>query len=143
MNADAKALEAASERLAERFTRAMNAATSQLGVVTDIPLAAALGSLPFVAGARRALQRGGPDAGALAWFALAALPTVALIVVGAWLRLRAREQVVRWLAAQPFPIDNVNGLLAGVGDSFEVVFAPRGGARAPGRGELQPRLDEV
>ncbi|MCU0683249.1 MAG: hypothetical protein MUF34_13585 [Polyangiaceae bacterium] len=143
MNADAKALEAASERLAERFTRAMNAATSPLGVITDIQLASALCSLPFVIGARRVLQRGGLDALALAWLGLAALPHLALLVVGVWLRLRAREQVVRWLAEQPFPIDNVNGLLDGVGDSFEVIFAPKGGARAPDRGELQPRLDAV
>ncbi|HEU4407558.1 MAG TPA: hypothetical protein VFS43_19990 [Polyangiaceae bacterium] len=140
---DARTFGDASERVADRFTRAMIAATSPLGVLTDIPLAAALCSLPFVAGVRRALSGGGPDAAAFAWFALAGLPLLLLIGVGFWLRVGARERVVRWLAAQPFPIDNVNGLLAGVGDSFEVVFSPQGSRRAPDRGALQPRLDEV
>ena len=140
---DATAFRAASERVARHFTRAMNASTSPLGVVTDIPVGAALAAVPLVIGARRAFMRGGADATALAWLALGGLPRLALVVVGAWLRLRARERVVRWLAAQPFPIDNLNGLLAGVGDSFEVTFAPRGPAGAPDRAELQPRLDEV
>ncbi len=140
---DASAFGGASERVAQRFTRAMNAATSPIGVLTDIPLAAALCSLPFLAGARRALSPTGLDAVAIAWFALAGLPLLALVAGGTWLRLRARGRVVSWLSSQPFPIDNVNGLLAGVGDSFEVVFAPRGLERAPERADLQPRLDAV
>jgi hypothetical protein len=140
---DTKAFGDASERVAHRFTRAMNAATSPLGVMTDIPFAAVLCSLPLVAGTRRALSAGRLDAGSLAWFALAGLPLLALVAVDVWLRGRARGQVVRWLSQQPFPIDNINGLLAGVGDSFEVVFAPRDRRRAPGRDELQPKLDEV
>jgi hypothetical protein len=136
------ALEAASERVARRFTSPMNASTSPLGVATDVSLATALCAVPLVAGVRRALAHGAIDGPARAWFGLAALPLLVLVAVGAWLRLRGRAGVVSWLAAQPFPVENVNGLLAGVGDSFEVVFAPHG-AGAPGRAELQPLLDQV
>lgn len=138
-----KAFGEASERVAERFTRAMNAATSPLGALTDIPLATALCSLPMVVGLRRTFMRGGPDSTALVWLGLASLPLFVLVVIGLWLRLGARERVVRWLSEQPFPIDNVNGLLAGVGDSLEIVFSSKGSRRAPDRAELQPKLDEV
>jgi hypothetical protein len=52
-----------------------------------------------------------------------------------------RDKVVAWLTTLPFPVDNLNALLAGVGDTVELVFAP--GAAMPARTDLQPRLETV
>ena len=39
------------------------------------------------------------------------------------------------------PVDNLNALLAGLGDTVELVFAP--GTAMPARANLQPRLETV
>ena len=60
------------------------------------------------------------------------------------LRLRhARAEVIAWLAAQPFPIDNLNTMLIGLGDSMEVVFEPGSERGVPGRAVMQPLFDAV
>ena len=47
--------------------------------------------------------------------------------------------MVEWLTSLPFPVENLNTLLAGLGDTVEVVFAP--GVPIPSRAELQPELE--
>jgi hypothetical protein len=71
---------------------------------------------------------------------IAALPLAANAVLSISLR-RSRDRVVAWLCAVPFPVDNLNALLAGLGDTVEIVFAP--GAELPARATLQPRLETV
>jgi hypothetical protein len=129
----------ASENVAEKFTRVMCATPSPLGVFCDFIPASVLSGALLVVGlfAIRRLS----DARALyAVLFLAAAPLVASAVLSFTLR-GSREIVVRWLASLPFPIENMNALLAGLGDTIEVVFEP--GAALPDRSTLQPKLDEV
>src|SRR5213075_3173350 len=72
--------------------------------------------------------------------AIAAAPiaTSALLSATLW---RSRATVVAWLASLPFPVQNLNAVLAGLGDTIEVVFEP--GTELPTRPSLQPKLDEI
>ena len=130
----------AEESVAVRFSRAMNAATSPWGVVTDFTVASALAAIPLVLIVR---QIGGGETRSPLTYALgllAALPVV--LAIGVSIALRdARASVVAWLAAQPFPIDNVNALLVGLTDSFEITFAR--GAAFPTRERVQRLLDAI
>ena len=72
--------------------------------------------------------------------ALTALPLTASLLVAATLG-GARGKVVAWLGSLPFAVDNLNALLAGLGDTIEVEFEV--GATMPTRPTLQPKLDEV
>jgi hypothetical protein len=71
---------------------------------------------------------------------VATVPLIVCALLSALLR-GSRAKVVSWLCAMPFPVDNLNALLAGLGDTVEIVFAP--GAELPTRATLQPRLDAV
>jgi len=128
-----------SESIAERFTRVMNATPAPLGVLSDLGAATVLAGMVVTAGffaVRRA-----EDTGALyAVLVLAAVPLVVSMGASFWLR-DSRERVVEWLTSLPFPIENMNTLLAGLGDTIEVVFAP--GVPIPSRAELQPELDRI
>jgi hypothetical protein len=129
----------ASECVAEKFTRVMNATPSALGPYSDFMAASILsGALVAVGffGIRRST-----DASALyAVFALASVPLLASAFLSVSLR-GARAKVVAWLCSIPFPIDNLNALLAGLGDTIEIVFAR--GVALPSRPTLQPRLDAI
>lgn len=130
----------ADESVATRFTRGMNAATSPWGVLTDFTVASALAAIPIVLIVK---QIGGNELQSVTTVVLvviALLPVVAAIVTSLTLR-GARADVVRWIAAQPFPVENVNALLVGLTDSFEITFAA--GFDMPSRMDVQRRLDAV
>jgi hypothetical protein len=134
------ALTRAEESVATRFTRGMNAATSKWGVLTDFTVASALAAIPIVLIVK---QIGGdelrsPTTAVLVVIAL--LPVVAAVVTSFVLR-GARADVVRWIAAQPFPVENVNALLVGLTDTFEITFAE--GVEMPSRMDVQRRLDPI
>ena len=130
----------AEESLAARFSRGMNAATSPWGVVTDFTVASAFAAIPLVLIVR---QIGGGEARSPLTYALAAIAALPLVAaVGVSIALRdARSSVVAWLAAQPFPIDNVNALLVGLTDTFEITFAEDG--PFPARDRMQRLFDAV
>lgn len=130
----------AEESLAARFSRGMNAATSPWGVVTDLTVASAFAAIPLVLIVK---QVGGGEARSALTYALAAIAALPLAAaIGVSIALRdARASVVAWLAAQPFPIDNVNALLVGLTDTFEVTFAA--GAASPTRERVQRLLEAI
>lgn len=128
----------ASDRLAHKFTRVMNATPSRFGVLSDVTSASVISgavlvlSLFFLRGAAATSHN-------LA-LAFSAVPLAASLVAAATLA-RSREKVVSWLASLPFPVDNMNALLAGTSDTIEVAFAK--GAVLPRRAELAPKLESV
>jgi hypothetical protein len=129
----------ASECVAEKFTRVMNATPSPLGPFSDLIAASVLSSV-LVMGGLFGIRRSTDPAALYTVFAVAAVPLLASALLSAWLR-DSRTKVVGWLCTLPFPVDNLNALLAGLGDTLEIVFAP--GAELPTRAALQPRLEAV
>jgi hypothetical protein len=124
------------ECLPERFSAGMNAATSRFGFLCDITLtfvalgivglltAAAFASLPWLPG----------------WAALVPLTIPILVNLAALLALRhGRRDVVRWLLQVPFPVENVNAVLCGSGEFFEVFFE----GSMPDRGALMGYLERA
>jgi hypothetical protein len=129
----------ANDCVAEKFTRVMNATPSPLGPLCDL-MAASILSGALVVGGLYGIRRS-TDASALyAVLAVAAVPLVASLLLSATLR-GSRAKVVGWLGTVPFPVDNLNALLAGLGDTVEIAFAP--GVDLPTRAVLQPRLDAI
>jgi hypothetical protein len=112
--------ERADASVARRFTRVMKASTSPLGVLTD-PALVSMATGAAVTALLFALSRQASDAVVLGLQVLAALPlTLALAV---FLGLSgARGRVVAWLARQPFPVENMNAVLNGVGDELVLCF---------------------
>jgi hypothetical protein len=133
---------AASESVATHFSRTMNATTSPLGLWSDLTLAFALSALPTVLLLRQLASDGVRSTASIVLAFLAIAPFAAFVAVGLALR-GARAHVVAWLAAQPFPIENMNALLVGLGDTIEVHFRARPGLELPTRDALQPLLDAV
>ena len=110
----------ASDRVALKFTRVMNATPSRFGVLSD------LGSASAISGAVLVLSlfflRGAADSSRNLALALSVVPLAASLVAAAMLA-RSREKVVSWMVTLPFPIDNMNAILAGTSDAIEVAFA--------------------
>jgi hypothetical protein len=134
---DAVAVERADQSVSARFTRAMNASTSPWGVLTDPPLvslASGVLLLVFLA----ALSRGVGAASARVLGALVLAPIAVALAASVALR-GARRRVVAWLARQPFPVDNMNAVLNGVGEALEVSFA----GDVPETAALNAELDKV
>lgn len=131
----------ASDSVAERFDRTMNAAISPRGWLTDLSLAFAVAAIPLVLFLRQVAfdDPKSPVTAVLAVLALA--PIVGAIVLSVSLR-SARGEVVDFLASLPFPIENMNALLAGVSDEL-VIVVPDGAGKLPDRAELQPKLDAI
>ena len=129
----------ASECLAEKFTRVMNATPSPLGPFSDFMPASIL-SGALVMGGFFGIRRSTDASSLYVVLALATVPLVASALLSASLR-GARAKVVAWLCTVPFPVDNLNALLAGLGDTIEIVFVP--GAELPSRATLQPRFDAI
>jgi hypothetical protein len=128
----------AEESVATRFTRTMNAATSPWGVACDLTAASAIAAVPAVLLVRQVMAGELATPLGITLIVLAVGPVG--LAIGASISLRgAREGVVEWLASRPFPVDNMNSLLVGISDSFEVVFE----GAPPSRDELQPLLDRV
>lgn len=107
------------ESLAEHFTMQMNAATSRLGVLSDIPIAFAVSAVLVVSLVLvdSVLVPLGPAV--IVPIAFAPL----LVCAASFVALRgARARVVAWIASVPFPIDNVNAVLSGAGEFFVLEF---------------------
>jgi hypothetical protein len=136
--------ERAEGSVATRFSRLMNASTSPLGVVADPAIAGVPSAVLFVAYLAARSRDAAPDVVALLG-ALAVAPLVLALLATVAL-LGARGRVVAWLARLPFPLENVNGLLNGVGVELEVRFEPTpagGAAWPPSRDELNAALERV
>lgn len=128
----------ASERLAERFTRPMRAATSRWGVFTDPPVVCAVLAVVVLASVITFNLQLIERAHLPIVYAAIALPILVAVAINASLR-HARREVATWLGGLPFPVDNVNALLNGVGQHLVVRFV----ATAPERQRLSELLDEV
>jgi hypothetical protein len=129
----------ASESVAEKFTRVMNATPSPLGVLCDLTAASAISGALLVIGLF-SIRRSSEASSLYVALAVAAFPLAASALLSTTLA-GSRAAVVKWLASLPFPIENVNALLAGLGDTIEVFFEQ--GAELPARSSLQPKLDEI
>jgi hypothetical protein len=129
--------ERAAESISARFTRTMNATTSPWGMLTDASIVGAA-TAPALVALLVAVRVEAAPALITALEAVAALPLVVAVVLSLALT-GARALVIDWLAALPFPLENVNGLLNGVGETLEITF--RG--ERPGDAELNGALDEV
>jgi hypothetical protein len=129
----------ADESVAEKFTRVMNATPSPLGAWSDLTLASALsGAILLIA--LFAIRRSGDPASLYVALGVAAVPPIVSGLFSLSLR-GSRKTVVAWLRSVPFPIDNMNALLAGLGDTIEVFFDA--GAALPTRADLQPKLEAI
>src|SRR5262245_53798018 len=117
----------------------MKATTSPIGSWCDVMAASALSGLFLVVGLFAIRRSTNPSSLYIA-LAVAAVPLTLSVLLSTTLG-GSRDAVVRWLSSLPFPIENVNALLAGLGDTIEVHFEP--GTTVPTRAMLQPKLDEV
>jgi hypothetical protein len=127
----------AAESISARFTRVMNATPSRWGMFTD-PSIVGVVTAPIVVALVAAVRVEAAPAVITALQALAAVPLA--IAVGTVLAQRgARAEVVGWLAGLPFPVENMNAVLNGLGESLEVTFR----AAAPGVKELNAVLERV
>ncbi len=109
------------DAVSARFSRAMLAATSPWGLLTDPPLVAFVAGLGFLAWlfARERVTS------ALAVQALGALALLPLATaLGVWLSLLpSRKKVIVWLDGLPFPLENLNAALDNVGEELEVALS--------------------
>jgi hypothetical protein len=127
----------AAESVASRFTRLMNAATSRWGVITDPPVLA-LATGVFLIILLASLRISAVESLVPVFAALTAMPLVVGIVVSLAL-LGARSRVIDWLAGLPFPVENLNAVLNGLGDEMEITFA----TTCPPAAEVNALLDAV
>jgi xanthine/uracil/vitamin C permease (AzgA family) len=135
--ADPSARSRAAESVAARFTRVMSATTSRWGTVTDPPVLA-LATGVFLIVLLASLRIEGAAGLVPVFAALTALPLVVGVVV--WVALLgARARVIDWLAGLPFPVENFNTVLNGLGESLEITFA----ASSPPSPDLNAQLDAV
>jgi len=129
--------ERADQSVSARFTRIMNATTSRYGMLSDPPVVAVLsgiGLVAFLAGLHLGVSR---DV-AYALAGVMALPIVIAILISLGL-LGARRRVVDWIAGVPFPVENMNAVLNGLGEFLEVQFQNGG----PTSVDLNKELDKV
>lgn len=110
----------AEESVSTRFTRLMNATTSRWGVLTD-PSIVGVATAPPVVGLLAAVRFEAAPSLVLALEVLSAAPVSAAIIC-ALVLTTSRRRVVDWLAKLPFPVENLNAVLNGLGDSLEVSF---------------------
>jgi hypothetical protein len=127
----------AEESVSSRFTRLMNATTSPWGVLTD-PSIVGVATAPFVIGLLAALRLDGPRPAILALEALVATP-LSVAILCALVLSGARRKVIDWLASLPFPVENMNAVLNGLGESLEVSFS----GSAPEAPSLNVALDKI
>jgi hypothetical protein len=117
----------------------MNAATSRHGVLCDIPITFV--AVAVVGTATVAITRVVPS---IPIWAACVLVIPILVSVAVSFALRsARDGVVLWLASLPFPIRNVNAVLSGSGEYFEVHFKGLPPERAVVMGYLARATDET
>ncbi len=135
--ASPKGYERADQSVSTRFSRVMRATTSPYGVLTDPPLVALVTAVLVVV-ALVALRAGVSETVGRILVVVAALPLATATATTLALS-GARRRVVGWLAGLPFPVENMNAVLNGVGEGLEVVFADA----APKAADLNPELDAV
>jgi hypothetical protein len=112
--------ERAEQSISAGFTRVMNATTSRWGMFTD-PSIIGLCTAPVAVALLAAVRLEAAPALITGLEVLVALPVT--VAVGLALALRsARAGVTAWLAGVPFPIENMNAVLNGLGDALEVTF---------------------
>jgi hypothetical protein len=129
--------ERAEESVSARFTRVMNASTSRYGILTDPPIIALLTVIGVVALIVAKDKSASPDVMRIVT-ALTLLPTGIAVVT--WIALMgARRQVVDWLAGLPFPLENMNSVLNGIGEVLEISFSDQ----CPGEAELNKELEKT
>src|SRR4051812_41826181 len=114
------ARERAEQSVSARFTRVMNATTSRWGMFTD-PSIVGLATAPVIVALVAAIRLEVSPGLVLALEILAATP-LAIAVALALSMLGARAGVVDWLAGVPFPVENMNAVLNGLGDGLEITF---------------------
>jgi hypothetical protein len=129
--------ERADQSVSTRFTRIMNATTSPLGVLTDPPIVAVLAGVGLIA-MLGALQLGASTNVVYALAGLMALP-IAVALVATVALMGSRRRVVDWIASVPFPVENMNAVLNGLGDFLEISFKEGG----PTSKELNAELEKV
>ena len=126
----------ADESVATRFSRVMNATTSPLGVLTDPPIVAVVTAVLLFAflGALR-MDMGGlvPVLGGIAALPVSVAFVTSLALVG------GRKNVVDWLSTVPFPIENMNAILNGLGELLEVTFE----GERPSAADLNAALERI
>jgi len=127
----------AAESISTRFTRIMNATTSRWGMFTDPSVVGALSASPVVALVAAVRLEARPPI-ILLLQVLSAAPLVVAVLI-ALVLMRARAEVVDWLAGLPFPLENLNAVLNGLGESLEVTFA----GATPQVPEFNVDLDKV
>lgn len=127
----------AEQSVSTRFTRLMNATTSRWGLLTD-PSLVGLAVAPAFVAMIAALEMEASRAVVTGLQALAAAPVLVAIAVGLALR-GARARVVDWLAALPFPLENLNALLNGLGETLEITFE----GAPPGVATLNAEIERV
>jgi hypothetical protein len=132
-----KERERADQSVSTRFTRIMNATTSRYGVLTDPPIVAILAGVGLIA-MLGALQVGASKNVVYGLAGLIALPIATSLVMTIAL-MGARRRVVDWIASVPFPVENMNAVLNGLGEFLEVSFKEGG----PTSAELNAELDKV
>jgi hypothetical protein len=131
------ARERAEESVSARFTRVMNATTSRWGMFTD-PSIVGLATAPVALALLAAVRAEAAPGLVTTLEVLAVLPLAAALLVSVSLR-GARPKIVDWLAGLPFPVENLNALLNGLGDALEITFRNP----APEAKELNALLDRV
>src|ERR1700742_1920098 len=104
----------AEQSVSTRFTRLMNATTSRWGVLTDPSIVGVCTAPPFVALVAALRLEASPPV-VMGLEALAAL-TLLVAIAAALALTSARRRVVDWLAGLPFPVENLNAVLNGLGD---------------------------
>ncbi len=127
----------AEQSVAEHFSRIMRATSSPLGVLTDPPVVCGAVSVLVLSGAivyHLALSREHLPYLAL----LVVVPLLVSVVVSFGLR-NTRREVVGWLAATPFVIENMNAVLNGVGQNLEIHFV----GEPPDRETINSHLEKV
>jgi hypothetical protein len=127
----------ADQSIATRFSRLMNASTSPIGVLTDPPVVAVV-TAPLVIALLAAVRLEAAPAIVTALEVLAAIPVTVAVVLALALR-GARGRVVDWLAGLPFPVENMNSVLNGLGEALEVTYVEA----CPSTPEMNASLDRV
>ncbi|MFT3770657.1 MAG: hypothetical protein QM820_34970 [Minicystis sp.] len=115
----------------------MNATTSPWGMFTDPSIVGACSAPPVIA-LLAAVRMEAASNVVLALKILAALPLTIAVLLALSL-LGARGKVIAWLASLPFPLENLNAVLNGIGDSLVITF--RG--EAPAVPDPNVSLDKI
>jgi hypothetical protein len=131
------ALARAEESVSARFTRIMNATTSRWGLLTDPAIVGVCTAPPLVA-LIAAMRLDAAAAVVTGLEVLTAAPLTAAVLLALALR-GARARVIAWLAGLPFPLENLNAVLNGLGEVLEVTFRDA----SPSAREVNELLDPV